>query len=203
MLSNKENYLKFEYYCINKHIIDTNNETYHWSNIPDKILIDSGYFENEEELRQRRKNKNGSLQEYGIDGISIYKNKNGENIYNPLQMKLWKNTICANDLGTFMSVYYNRFYKISIESKGYIYHISKLENTFYKDIQKTNNIISIKLVNPFIINDEKSKDIILRPYQLEALEELKKSWSGVGSLILPCGTGKTVIFCEYLKIYKT
>ena len=61
MLSNKENYLNFEYYCINKHIVDTNNKTYHWSNISDKILIDSGYFENEEELRQRRKNKNGIL----------------------------------------------------------------------------------------------------------------------------------------------
>lgn len=201
LLSNKENYLNFEYYCINKHIIDTNNETYHWSKIPDKILIDSGYFENEEELRQRRKNKNGVLQEYGIDAISIRKNNNNENIYNPLQMKLWKNTICANDLGTFMSVYYNRFYNLSKESKGYIYHISKLENTFYKDIQKTNNIISIKLDNPFIINDEK-KDIILRPYQLEALEELKKGWEGIGSLILPCGTGKTIIFCEYLKYIK-
>ena len=46
---NKENYLKFEHYCVNKHSLDYLQKTYHWSLIPDEILIKSGYFENEEE----------------------------------------------------------------------------------------------------------------------------------------------------------
>ena len=45
---NKINYLNFEHYCVNKHHIDFNQKTYHWSLIPDKVLIDSGYFESEE-----------------------------------------------------------------------------------------------------------------------------------------------------------
>jgi hypothetical protein len=53
---NKDNYLNFEHYCINKHIVDFKHKTYHWSVIPDTVLIDSGYFESEDELRNRRKN---------------------------------------------------------------------------------------------------------------------------------------------------
>ena len=44
---NKINYLPFEHYCVHKHYTDFNQKTYHWSLIPDTVLIDSGYFENE------------------------------------------------------------------------------------------------------------------------------------------------------------
>ena len=74
----KDNYLKFEYYCVNKHQNDYKEIVYHWSNIPDKVLIDSGYFDGENELREKRKKcKNGILKEYGIDApihnINLYK----------------------------------------------------------------------------------------------------------------------------------
>ena len=95
---NKNNYLKFEHYCINLHSNKYNEETYHWSNIPDDILIESKYFESYEVLRLKRKNKKenqdniNELREYGLDGISrcIIENKY---IYNGLQMKLWNNTL--------------------------------------------------------------------------------------------------------------
>ena len=69
--NNKINYLDFEHYCVNKHSLDFNQITYHWSLIPDKVLIDSGYFENEEELRERRKKNKSILREYGLDAISL------------------------------------------------------------------------------------------------------------------------------------
>jgi hypothetical protein len=71
MMTNKDNYINFEYYCINKHIKDYNHITYHWSVIPDSVLIESGYFNSENELRLKRKNNNQILKEYGLDGISI------------------------------------------------------------------------------------------------------------------------------------
>ena len=197
MSANKINYLKFEYYCINKHNIDFNQLTYHWSNIPDTVLIESGYFNSEYELRMKRKKNNQILKEYGLDGISI-EIKDEFKIYNGLQMKLWNNTICANDLGTFISVIFNRF---SNNSKGFLYHTSKLEKTLQKDILNKNKIIEIKIDNPFLENEINSSiiPIKLRPYQIEAVQKLNQDWNGIKSLILPCGTGKTTIFNEYIR----
>jgi len=197
MSDNKQNYLKFEHYCINKHIKDFKHITYHWSIIPDTVLIESGYFKSESELRLKRKNNNQILREYGLDGISI--EYNGDNkIYHGLQMKLWNNTIRANDLGTFISVIFNRF---SNESKGYLYHTTKLEKTLKNDIINRNKIVEIKTNNPFTNNkiEINNTSIKLRPYQIEAINKLKEIWNGIKLLYLPCGTGKTVIFCESLK----
>jgi predicted helicase len=142
-----------------------------------------------------------------LDAISI--ENNGETkIYHGLQVKLWNSnsSICANDLGTFTSVIFHRFSNLS---KGYLYHTSKLEHTFENDIKKKNKIISIKLDNPYIIqensfihnlisnNDEEK--IYLRPYQIEAINKLKQNWTGIKLLVFPCGTGKTVTFSQYLK----
>jgi len=209
MSNNRKNYLKFEHYCIEKHNNDFKHVTYHWSVIPDMVLIESGYIKSEDELRKKRKFNNQILNEYGLDGISIeYKEDN--KIYHGLQMKLWNNTICANDIGTFMSVIFNRF---SNNSKGYLYHTSKLEKILKNDIMNTNKIIEIPIMNPFInnelnnsfidikenINNEfNSSSIKLRPYQIDAIKKLNQDWYGIKSLILPCGTGKTTIFNQYL-----
>lgn len=201
MSLNKINYLNFELYCINKHIEEFNEETYHWSNIPDKILIDSGYFKSYEKLRLRRKkNKSRILQEYGLDAISLKKIDENKIIYNGLQMKLWNNTICANHLGTFMSVIYNRFIPKSSESLGYLYYTSKLENNLMNDFISTKKIIPIKVNNPF--NNNNTNNEPLRYYQKNAIENLMKDWEGIGLLNMPCGTGKTRVFCEYLKIIR-
>ena len=151
-------------------------------------------------------------------------------------MKLWNNTICANDIGTFMSVIFNRF---SNDSKGFLYHTSKLEKTLKNDIQNRNKIIDIKLDNPFILYNNIIKENIidnklysdeyiennnskinlsenlcidksgenfikenflkLRPYQIEAISKLILLWYGIKLLYLPCGTGKTIIYNEFLK----
>jgi superfamily II DNA or RNA helicase/phage anti-repressor protein len=195
MSENRQNYLNFEYYCINKHLNDFHHITYHWSIIPDIVLIESGYFKSENELRLKRKKNNQILKEYGLDGISI-EFKDYEKIYHGLQMKLWKNTICANDLGTFISVIFNRF---GNNSKGYLYHTSKLEKTLKNDVINGNKIIDIKINNLFMNNLNNISLIKLRPYQIEAIKKLNEKWSNIKLLYLPCGTGKTLIFCEYLK----
>ena len=203
MTTNKKNYLNFEHYCIDKHIKYFNQHTYHWSVIPDTVLIESGYFKSENEIRIKRKKNNQLIKEYGLDGISV-QNIQDSKIYHGLQMKLWKNTICANDIGTFMSVIFNRF---SNNSKGYLYHTSKLEKTLKNDIINGSKIIEIKIDNPFIHDNivleqeikNNNSSITLRPYQIEAINKLNEDWIGIKSLILPCGTGKTTIFNEFLK----
>ena len=116
------------------------------------------------------------MREYGLDGISCENIENKDIVYNGIQVKLWNNTICANDLGTFTSVLINRF---SEKSKGYLYHTSNLEKTFENDIKRKNKFISIKIDNPYIgetINF-KNNNIILRPYQIEAIEKLQTNWN--------------------------
>ena len=194
---NKINYLPFEHYCVHKHYTDFNQKTYHWSLIPDTVLIDSGYFENEELLRERRKKNKGILKEYGLDAISI-ENLNDTVIYHGIQVKLWNETICAKHLGTFTSVIINRF---SDHSKGYLYYTSKLETTFQNDIKRKNKFIAIKVENPYNETNENNivNKILLRDYQIEAVSKLNTNWDGIKTLILPCGTGKTIVFSEYLK----
>ena len=196
IVDNRQNALKFEFYCIEKHREDFKQHTYHWFNIPDSVLLDSKFFSSHEELRNKRKN-NCKLREYGLDGISI-EIKDNLKIYHGLQMKLWNNTLCANKLGTFLSVIYNRFNE---NSNGYLYHTSNLEKTLQKDISIKNRIISIKVDNPYenIINSDYKNNIILRPYQIEAISKLNQGWNGIKSLNVPCGCGKTIIFSEHLK----
>jgi hypothetical protein len=210
IVDNKKFYLNFEFYCIEKHKKTFNQEVYHWFNIPDYVLIDSNFFSSYEELRNKRKN-NYRLREYGLDAISI-EIKDNSKIYHGLQMKLWNNTLCANKLGTFLSVIYNRFDE---SSKGYLYHTSNLEKTLQKDICIKNKIISVKVDNPYqniflpedllqnsnenIYNKEIKNNITLRKYQIEAISKLNQEWTGIKSLNVPCGCGKTIIFSEHLK----
>lgn len=43
------------------------------------------------------------------------------------------------------------------------------------------------------------KNVALRDYQLDALKRLEATWTGIKSLILPCGTGKTKICGHYVE----
>ena len=79
MNNNYTNSLNFEKLCIKLHIEKYNHKTYHWHNIPEDLLYDSGFitkfFGSFAKLRSKRKedkenNKINSVQEYGLDGIS-------------------------------------------------------------------------------------------------------------------------------------
>ena len=73
---NKKHSLKFENYCVDLHANKYNHKTYHWNNISEDILYDSGFITDFNTLRLNRKrdnklNKINSIQEYGLDGIAI------------------------------------------------------------------------------------------------------------------------------------
>jgi hypothetical protein len=94
---NKINSRDFEIYCVNKHNIEYNQESYHWSNISEDWLYESGFitkcfgsYKNLRHIRLDDKKDNcvNSIQEYGLDGMSVEK-INDEIVYHGLQMKLF------------------------------------------------------------------------------------------------------------------
>ncbi len=221
---NKINSNKFEHYCINKHTNDFNEITYHWSNIPEDLLYKSGFIKNYHEFRLNRLSdhndkKINSIQEYGLDGLSIIKTDDNEenNIYNGLQMKLWndRSYLTADKLGSFIHVILLRLKIHNTKSKGYLYYTCRLEKNIKADFTHNNDYIyPIHLKNPFLnepiieqVNDivvninnfDDENKYILRDYQQEAVNKLNEEWCGIKLLNLICGTGKTIIFSHHLR----
>ena len=213
---NQENATNYEYYSIHHHQEKVNKISWHWSQIPEYVLYESGFIHDYNKLRMKRKNVYQTeeryynpIREYGLDGISF----DGTS-YHGIQSKLYEKTLTSNDLGTFYSAIFNRMKIKNSLSKGYLYHSCKLQIDLKDDIDNsTGNIVRSLLSydesiqNDFLKSFSVSEDIeithetnyILRPYQQEAVDALNQQWSGIKLLNLPCGTGKTVIFCNHVK----
>ena len=188
-----------------------NQITIPWFKCPDFILILLKLFDNLEDIRLfREKNykqfnmfsENMNIfkrkKEYGLDAISM-EILDDKFIFHGLQMKLWNDdlTLDASHLGTFLDIIFNVFDEK--ESHGYLYYTCKIGNTFLTNCKKKNKIIPIKVDNPFHNIKINSKSLQLRYYQIDAIETLKKDWFGNKLLVLPCGTGKTIICANYCK----
>ena len=214
---NKIHATDYEHYCIKYHQENYENQiTYHWSNIPEMFLQESGFITDSNKTRMQRMldKKNGkinSIQEYGLDGMSK-EMINGKPSYSGLQMKLYERTLTGNDLGTYWQVILCRLFIKSKLARGHLYHSSKLEINLSDDIKNTDGIItSTQIKNPFLKNaivskTKLEKDFVLKDYQKEAIKILNKTlWFGIRLLNIPCGMGKTVICAHHLKDtdYKT
>ena len=84
---NQINARNFELYTMKYHRDNYNQETYHWNTIPEYILYESGFIHNYNNLRLTRKRvleEQGRyynpIREYGLDGISIERNENNDEI---------------------------------------------------------------------------------------------------------------------------
>ncbi len=224
---NQINSYNYELYSIDYHQSLTNHQTWHWRNIPESILYDSGFVTDFNKLRLRRKDffeeKNkyyNIIREYGLDGISF-----DGNVYHGIQSKLYnpKVYLTASDLGTFCNVISLRMRMKNPSSSGYLYHTGRLQLDLRDDIDNSQGQIIRHLLpydeniqndfftkNPHLINQNKELEsenehelkeceYILRPYQKEAIQRLSEEWDNNKLLHLPPGTGKTVIFCNHAK----
>ena len=196
--------------------------TWHWMNVPESVLLNSGYIHDFNRLRLKRKEayeRDGvfynPIREYGLDGFAVEKRSDDHVIYHGIQSKLWepKSVLTGSDLGTFFAAMWGRLRMKSSDSKGYLYHTCRLQVDVRDDILNTRGIIQQKLL-PFDESHVKSITVpsstevlpsisesayTLRGYQEEAITMLGMGWTGVGLLNLPCGTGKTVIFSNHLR----
>ncbi len=188
-----------------------NHEVWHWHNVPENILYNSGWLKNYSDLRKKRlddkkNNKINTIREYGLDAIS--KEIINENeIYHAIQSKYWRcNNLSAENLGTFFSVLYNRFRVKNNMSKGYLYHSCDLTKDLEYDIKNSQFIENIKLdfnvksyINKSNLDKYNEESCELYDFQKEALNILDKKWKKCGLLLLPCGTGKTLVTGNHIK----
>ncbi len=218
----QQNSYNYELYCIEYHRNNTNHETWHWINIAESDLFNSGFITNFNKLRLQRKKVfeetdkyYNIIREYGLDGLSF-----DGNTYHGIQCKLYNenNYLTASDLGTFINVITFRMKIKNPLTTGYLYHTSKLEVNLRDDIDNSEGQIVRNLLpynetiqNIFFknhienrVNDDKTYKVqetnfTLRAYQEEAINTLDQEWNGVKLLNLPPGTGKTIIFCNHVK----
>ena len=204
----------FKYYekkmCL-FHEQETGQSTWHWSKIPDDVLVKSGWRYNLNQLRATRfqRRSQGEPMEYGLDAISY----DGAT-YHGLQAKCWNDqrSICAYDLGTFLSVMMNRLCLKNRNSQGFLYTMARLERHLEEDLRNGNIVHTRRLEYPQL-QDVPTETIVeeiftpkpLRDYQKEAIQSLleqKKKGVENGWLNMCCGTGKTLIYSEFARSFQ-
>jgi superfamily II DNA or RNA helicase len=176
---------KYEKYAVNYHHDITNHTTYHWKNIPEQMLEDSGYLTDYNRVRkQRQLAKLGEIMDYGLDGLAHDSNTN---TYFGLQMKCYqKGYVTANDVGSFTSVVNYRLCKKNPISKSYLYYTSQLQVDLADDLTDS-NIIPVRLMmddDTFVkteatINNNIINTNNLWTHQKDAVEALDKAYQKV------------------------
>lgn len=202
-------FVKYEKLMCKHHSTITGQSTWHWRDVSDNVLVASGWRHNLNRLRHTRIQckKEGVPVEYGLDGISF-----DGNTYHGLQAKCWeeKRRICANDIGTFLSVVMNRFQVKNKDSKAYLYTKANLETNLREDIENGGHIETIRLDYPELPDEttttkKKPAKFQLRNYQVEAVNSLNtalQEGERNGWLSMPCGTGKTSCYGEFGRQFK-
>ena len=210
-----EKWLEYEHQSIVKHIEDNPKDImYHWSNIPENLLEDSGYINDKNRTRKRRmiaraeqRSKNNEKkkppQEYGLDGLGYRYTENGEIIYLPQQSKYrTSNLLTGSELGTFhiaCEIIMNKH----PNSKGYLYYTYKLQADVKDYYELKGHIVSVKFQYETHYNPRKSDYKVEKLYkeQKEFIKILNKPWTGIGLMCLPCGYGKFEIACHFAAKY--
>jgi superfamily II DNA or RNA helicase len=208
-----DDWLKYEYMCIEKHCQDNpDHKMFHWGDLPENILEDSGYIHDKNiqrltRLKDRAKAKNKPLREYGLDGLGYTYKPNGEIMYLPFQAKYRENSIILKDscLGTFHGSCETVRFKHP-NSIGYLYYTCRLSRDVMERYERTKYVKPIKFLSK-TNNTSNNSDYIVQELHIEQKNFLKKlntSWTGIGLICLPCGYGKFVIAshfaCKYEKI---
>ena len=206
-----QDWLAYEHYVCQHHAKLYGRTVYHWSNVPEHVLIDSGFIDSPKDWRllckaiQNRK----QMREFGLDSIAI----SSDGVYHGIQAKFWNSTLCVYHIGSFFAVMHGRFKKKNILSKGYLYHTTTLQRDLHNDLKCMDNIVvhHLQFESPcnsepgasdecFAINEPNFQ---LHEPQKQALDALisvyRSGWSGSYKLKLPCGMGKTLVTAKFMQ----
>lgn len=186
----------YEHQSITKHS-KTYPKTYHWSNVPHEWLYESGYIHSYNKFRTEKILTKKSLRDYGLDGLSCDNNN-----YYGIQAKYRSNNkITASELGSFLSVIYNRLIKKNPNNGGFIYSNCDLQIELADDLTNNSTIKHIKYLPEvkYEKNKKNETEYSLKPFQIEAVERLDSGWNKNGGIFLPSGTGKTIILANHLR----
>jgi superfamily II DNA or RNA helicase len=112
----------FELVCVDAHRAAHAGDTYHWKDIPEDLLVGSGWPGTDFAARRMKKLCRppgvNPYAEFGLDGLNI----DGD-VFNALQFKYYTRTkLCEKQLGSFLlAVCTMRMRKP--ETKGHLYHV--------------------------------------------------------------------------------
>ena len=180
-------------------------EAWHWIQVGDKMLGDVGFIHTYNQARMYRGDAKAegrvySIQEYGLDGIAF-----DGTTYHGIQAKYWNDhqALTAKSLGTFISVVFQRMRVKDPNSLGYLYTTCpRIERNLRDDCANSGAIV-IHHCKPHEVVALVEQEAVMEPreYQLRAMDELKKGWEGMGALVMPCGTGKTLVYATHALEY--
>jgi superfamily II DNA or RNA helicase len=220
----------FEHNSVKYHSQTTGHRTWLWASVPEDVLEQSGYITNYlrhrmNRLERYRNREQHLLPDYGIDAVAF-----DGSVHHILQMKHYPsgNRITGGDLGTTLAVS-GKFRSKNQASKIYLYFHGQFESNFadclpYLPIVPihlpavvdgvkgevttvtgvTTAILDLKIVDEVVsvVDDVINESTYpLFAHQTECLRCLSEDWDGNGSIVLPCGTGKTIILNTFAKRY--
>ena len=180
-------------------------QAFHWPNVPESVLLESGYFVGGLAEHRKERLRNGGYRDYGLDGIAMKRS----GAFVGIQAKAYgpNSTITFSLLGTFMGAV-NALREKNPESGGVLVHTpeSRIENRLASNLRHgVANITSLSLpfaereTPPPANTDECDETrLVLRPYQARAVEDIVQNDSRVALYVSPCGTGKTVVIGSVL-----
>ena len=171
-------------------------EAFHWPNVPESLLLESGYIVSMCEHRMERL-RNGGFRDYGLDGLA----KTRSGAFVGIQAKAYgqNSTITMALLGTFTFAV-NAIRHVNPVSSGILVHTPEarfVERLAISLDQGWGNITRRSL--PFTgdvtvdLPAAQEPSLILRAYQVRAVEDITNTADKVVLYVSPCGTGKTVV----------
>ena len=130
---------QYELQACEHHAKRHGHTVYHWSNVPEDVLVKSGFVSTPHDWRLlcQAVEHGKQTREFGLDGIAVDK----EGACHGIQAKCWNGKLRASDLGSFLSVMNGRFKKKNFISKGYLYHTTKIQRDLWNDLNLMDNII--------------------------------------------------------------
>ena len=121
---------EYEFEIIRKHREVLNCEVWHWTEVPEFELFESGYIHDFNKHRLNRlarksENQSNPYRDFGFDGLAKIKNSDDSFTYFGIQAKYYlSNKVCSSDIGTFL-LKQARLTQNDPKSKGYLYSSAK------------------------------------------------------------------------------
>jgi superfamily II DNA or RNA helicase len=185
----------YEHQMVKRHALEYPDAVVlHWTHVPEPMLEEAGYIHgrNQWRLKNKRKNDINPLSDYGLDGLA----RVGPDEFHGLQAKRRKAGLYlrAADLGSFQMVIQRMRVKCP-KSQGIIYTDAKLSHELADDIEiiNTYKVVHMPLDCVVAVPDIVVSVQVPWPHQVEALDALAKWDTQLGALVMPPGSGKTMI----------
>jgi hypothetical protein len=181
--------------------------SYHYDEIPFEVFVESGAISSYSEARQDRIRRNGKVpgDQYGLDGIVVYKPVNGITRYGFTQVKDYTHGVTSQSLATFIHAI-TKAKKLGNLGTSYLLTTSATAVGSVHDMGKTFDFDVIDMSEAQLLltktrmvatQDTLSlRQCTPRDYQVSAVNTIIRGYSAdaLSCVIgLPPGTGKTFI----------